>query len=142
MVLSPEQIQTLLSNVHIKPPRRIIVFNNKRIRQGIGDYKNRMVLGLHRSGDDAIILTHDSPPRTLMHESIHNMGVYGETATRTLAAFYNFRARWRILPPLLVRRPRYEVRKMPPEEVAEYMKAYGLSNNSAEPDVTELVLMD
>lgn len=142
MALSPQQIQDLLAKVRIRPPKRIILFRGARIRQGNGEYQGRSVLGLHRPGEDAIVLTHDSPSRTLFHESTHNMGVYGETATRTLAALYNLRSRFRLLPPLLVAKPKYAVRTVPASEIAKYMESYGLTNPPSEGSVIEMVLMD
>lgn len=142
MVLSLDQINRGMSSVWARPPRKIIIFSNARIRQGNGPYAGRQVLGFHKMGEDAVVLTHDSPARTLFHETTHNMGFYGETITRTLAAWYNFRSRWRVIPPIVRPRVRYKQVPVSKEQMYKYASAYGIASDPSDAGVIELVLVD
>jgi len=55
------------------------------------------VLGMHPYGDNMIVLTHDSPDKTILHESIHNVGVSNEVLTRLITKIVYARNKYGIL---------------------------------------------
>lgn len=129
-MLSADDVNNVFSKSRIRPPKEIIMpLNTKIIVGGDGPYSDRYVLGLHKTGEDRIFVPSTSPQRTLLHESAHNMGVFGETPTRIIAALANMRVNYGILPRLLKRKVTYHADMVPPSEVPLYMKHYGLNGD-------------
>lgn len=138
--LTPDNVSDIFSRTLIRPPREIVMPLNLRLVTGDGAYKGRMVLGLHRTGDDRIFLPATSPQRTLLHEAVHNMGISGETPTRVLAEIANIRMNFGILPRLFRRKISYSVEEVSPDEIAEYMKHYGITGDPSGVKMVRMIL--
>lgn len=124
--LTLETINRVFQRTLIPPPREILIPLNTTISMGNGPYKDFAVLGMHKVGENRILVNGSSPQLTLLHEAVHNMGIHGETPTRILAAISNFRANFGILPMLMPRHVQYDVEEVPESELNQVFENFGL----------------
>lgn len=143
VALSVEEIQNYMNRTRLPAPKEIYFISRGQIGEGVGPYTGRNALGIHRRGANQIVLTLLSNSRTLMHETTHNMGIVGETLTRTVAALANIRAKYRIMSPLriLSRAPRYEQQPMTAADYEMLREDYRIAGNLEDAGVVKLVLM-
>ena len=128
--ITPNDVEDIFSRVHVPPPKEVLMPLNTSIVNETGPYAGRKVLGMHIAGENSIFVPSTSPSRTVLHEATHNMGLRGETVTRVIAAISNFRYNFGILPRLRghIRRVKYDVEELSPDESAEVLQRYGLGN--------------
>ena len=120
-MFTKKKIEKLLSEKYtlIRPPKRIYILKAPIIYP---EMKAR-ILGLNPAYDrKTIILSSEATEETIVHESLHRMGL-GELLTAPLAKrIVKFRERFK---PILKREVAYSEKRLSPKEVEKYaLKAY------------------
>jgi len=143
--LSKEDIEDTLSYTLLPPPKVIYYFTNRKMEYDLGDNETVGLRGIQKAGEDAIYINAGTPKSTIIHETIHNVGVRNETLTRLLTKAVVFRATYGIIPKLRKRNIHYDQYKVPDEERDMIMKEMGLEPTGPQYDdihLSKLVLRE
>jgi len=127
-MIDKEQIERVLSNTWIPPPKHIYILENAYITPHTANFMTKsIVVGMHPVSKDDIVLTVASDPENLIHESIHNMGVQNELLTRVLTRVVMFRNNF---PRLFSKQVKYKEVKVNKDEVTDFIRSHYLRNVS------------
>jgi len=136
-VLSKQDIEDTLSKTLLPAPSVIYYFTNAEI--SLKDRPNTLVRGIQKSGADAIYLNAKSPKSTVLHETIHNVGITNEQTTRLLTRILYARQTFGIIPKLRRKNVQYTEVPVSEEEKLSVLHDMGLYPENASTSDVKLV---
>jgi hypothetical protein len=151
MAVTKGQIESLFTRLPmVRPPANIYELANAEIgADRLYNATHRMnaafrdqpesyhIYGMHQQGANFVTIAGDAPESTVLHESIHAMGIRSEQATYAITRGLMARARFNLG---ILRRPvRYADVPVSGSEYTAYMAAVGLSSAPGESRQATLV---
>jgi hypothetical protein len=109
----------------VRPPKDIYVLKKTYVTSHTFFEKDRFtVLGMTPYGRHEITLAENGTPKTVLHESLHNMGIMRESVVRPIATLAELRSKFSI--GLRRRKVEYEEVPMTKEEIHTFLMRYNV----------------